>query len=171
MTRALTIREHDNALVAQRREYDAAMLAIRELIADFRIYVDSMHDADLRALEAALKSMEKRLDGMNEFRATLESQGASFFTREAFELFRSYVENRMGTAALQAATFVTTDKYDTESQAGAEAIAAIGREVERRLTDAEKKQANADGKMAVYATIGGLLAATAVAAAVKALGG
>ncbi len=38
-------------------------------------------NADRRAVEKALASMERRLDGMNEFRTTLKDQAATFVTR------------------------------------------------------------------------------------------
>lgn len=37
--------------------------------------------ADRRAVDKALQSMEKRLDGMNEFRTTLKDQAGTFITR------------------------------------------------------------------------------------------
>lgn len=55
-------------------------------------------------------------------------------------------------------TSVTADKYETQSQAGADAIAAIGREVDRRLGLVETKQANMDGRMAVYGAVAALVA-------------
>lgn len=166
----------DNVVVMLRRELDIGTTTFKDSLAQFRTYVDSLHDADLRALSAALASMEKRLDGMNEFRTQLSDQAANFFTREAFEVFRTEVDRRINelrelealhvtraefvkiAEMVQGGVFVTADKYDTESRAGSDAIAAIGREVDRRLTDSEKKQANTDGKMAVYAVVGGLIA-------------
>lgn len=38
-----------------------------------------------KALEIARKNMEKRLDGMNEFRDALKDQAVTFMTREYYE--------------------------------------------------------------------------------------
>lgn len=50
------------------------------------------------ATEQARVGMEKRLDGMNEFRDTLRDQASKFITRDEVDLqidtFRSYYENQ-----------------------------------------------------------------------------
>jgi exonuclease VII small subunit len=46
-----------------------------------RDYVDTRLAAAEKALEVALVANEKRLDAMNEFRATLKDQAATFITR------------------------------------------------------------------------------------------
>ncbi len=52
---------------------------------------------------------------------------------------------------------VTREVYETTSRAGADAIAAIGVEVSRRIGAVENKQANVDGRMAVYGLIAALV--------------
>lgn len=91
--------------------------------------------------QEAREANNLRLEGMNEFRDQLRSQ---------------------------ASTFVTLDKYDTQSRAGAQAIEAIGTEVNRRLLIIENKLANTDGKMAAFAFIATLVpTAIAIAAYLK----
>jgi hypothetical protein len=48
-------------------------------------YITMQTDARDRAIDAAYKSMEKRLDGMNEFRQTLSDQGKTFLPRLEFD--------------------------------------------------------------------------------------
>jgi len=49
-------------------------------------YVDARIDEVKDAVKPALTSMDKRLDGMNEFRDTLKDQAARFVTREEMNL-------------------------------------------------------------------------------------
>lgn len=53
----------------------------------------------------------------------------------------------------QSATFVTFERYDSQSRAGADAIGAIGKEVDRRLSAIESRLANMDGKTAAFAFV------------------
>ena len=51
-----------------------------------REFIEAKLAANERAVELAARSMEKRLDGMNEFRDTLRDQAARFVTREEVAL-------------------------------------------------------------------------------------
>jgi len=54
--------------------FDARFIALEELL-------NAKIHAQDKAVELAKTSMERRLDGMNEFRATLKDQTATFVTR------------------------------------------------------------------------------------------
>jgi hypothetical protein len=51
-------------------------------IGALKTYFDELRKADKEAVENARVSMEKRLDGMNEFRDTLKDQAGTFVTKE-----------------------------------------------------------------------------------------
>ena len=48
-----------------------------------------------KALQVAYREMERRIEGMNEFRAQLSSQGSTFFTKNEHELFKTSIEFRI----------------------------------------------------------------------------
>jgi hypothetical protein len=48
-------------------------------------YIKELRKADLESLNNAKASMEKRLEGMNEFRAQLKDQTAGFITRTEYQ--------------------------------------------------------------------------------------
>ena len=56
-----------------------------------------MNDANSKALEVADKDLQRRLEGMNEFRAQLTTQAANFITRDLhdreLELIKAKLDN------------------------------------------------------------------------------
>jgi hypothetical protein len=60
-----------------------------------REYVDLRIEHITDSTELARQSMEKRLDGMNEFRATLHDQASLFVTEAQLEAVKSKVESEM----------------------------------------------------------------------------
>ena len=62
------------------KEYiDSQFVALRE-------YIESQFAAERRAVVAANETMNKRLDGMNEFREALKDSATKFVTREETRL-------------------------------------------------------------------------------------
>lgn len=49
------------------------------------------------ALDKAEKGMERRLEGMNEFREQLEKQTRSFVTRGEYDINKKYIEQKVST--------------------------------------------------------------------------
>ena len=76
-------------------ECSTAICALRDYVdARFRSLEDAIQlraETHERALEIAHRGMEKRLEGMNEFRAQLEKQAGTFVDRRAHEV----VEGRL----------------------------------------------------------------------------
>ena len=77
-----------------------------------------------RAVDVASKQMEKRLEGMNEFRDSLKDQTSRFFTREEFHgahnpIIKDIEELKLSRAALEG-------KASQKSVNVAYAISAIG---------------------------------------------
>jgi hypothetical protein len=48
-------------------------------------YIDTKLEAYTQAVKIASQNLEKRLDGMNEFREQLRAQASSFITREYYD--------------------------------------------------------------------------------------
>lgn len=96
--------------------------------------------------EEARDANSLRLEGMNEFRRQLDRQANTFTTTTSHDALAERVGG-----------MVTRELYDTQSKAGADAIAAIGIEVSRRIGAVENKQANTDGKMVAFAFVAGLI--------------
>ncbi len=62
-------------------------------------YIDALLEERRNQVDAALRAMEKRLDGMNEFRAALENQGKTLLPRAEFEArMDAMKEDRTGAA-------------------------------------------------------------------------
>ena len=57
-------------------------------------YFDAQIENVKQATELARESMEKRLDGMNEFRDTLKDQAGKFITRQEYEDKHKSLEDR-----------------------------------------------------------------------------
>ena len=64
-----------------------------------REYIDSRINAIERATALALDANEKRLDGMNEFRATLKDQAMMFVPRSEFKTLQEDVQGLKETRA------------------------------------------------------------------------
>lgn len=62
-------------------EHDQIIVNTRDLDA-LKEHVRESRAADQKALDVAVSAMDKRLDGMNEFRDTLRDQSTRFVTRE-----------------------------------------------------------------------------------------
>ena len=56
-------------------------------------YFDYKFETVVRATDIAYESMEKRLDGMNEFRDTLRDQAAKFVTRTELESTKERIDS------------------------------------------------------------------------------
>lgn len=113
--------------------------------------IDSRHREQLAKIldsyrEEARDANSLRLEGMNEFRRQLDRQANTFVTNDAHDAL-----------AYRVSQMVTREVYDSQSKAGADAIAAIGIEVSRRIGAVENKQSNMDGRMAVYGLIAALV--------------
>lgn len=91
-----------------RRENDLLWVA--------HIQLHSMHDKShelehsmtSEALNKADSALERRLEGMNEFRAQLDRQTATFLTREIFDSYTKEESNKV-----EVALTASSDKYDT----------------------------------------------------------
>jgi hypothetical protein len=59
---------------------------------------DQVHDSETEAVSTARDAMNRRLDGMNEFRDTLKDQQASFLTRQTYELRHEDLVHRIEAA-------------------------------------------------------------------------
>jgi hypothetical protein len=68
------------------REYFERILVERDNVLEQR-YRDQQ-----TAIQTALTAMDKRLDGMNEFRATLQDQSAKQLTKAEFQMFKDKVD-------------------------------------------------------------------------------
>jgi len=69
----------------QQRRIDAEFVTLRD-------YIDTRLESIDREKEVAYRAMEKRLDGMNEFRDTLKDQGGTFLTKNEYCNFKDSVE-------------------------------------------------------------------------------
>jgi len=58
-----------------------------------RDYIDTRLVAEQRATEKAHETMERRLEGMNEFRSALKDQANQFVTRQEFNVTRQLLED------------------------------------------------------------------------------
>ena len=57
-------------------------------------HIESRLQALEKATEEAKKTLEKRLEGMNEFRSQLKDQAGTFITRVEFEAFKEAMNSR-----------------------------------------------------------------------------
>ncbi len=92
----VTQREFEIRFAAHQREH--------ELHEKFH---EAEHEMTELALNKADNSLERRLEGMNEFRAQLEKQSAAFLTREIFDAY-----TKEQTSKIEVALTASTEKYD-----------------------------------------------------------
>ena len=57
-----------------------------------RDYIDKSLEARDKALEVAYNTLDRRLDGMNEFRNALRDQGFSFLSKAEYAVFKEGLE-------------------------------------------------------------------------------
>ena len=98
----------DTAKSASTKALDAALIDHHREHTVHEASHEREHQFTKEALDKADKTLETRLEGMNEFRAQLEKQAGAFLTREIFETF---VKEQVAKTELALAT--NTDKYDT----------------------------------------------------------
>ena len=110
----ISLRDHFSSLLVGMREF----LVVR--IDALREYTDTRFTAQEEATERARASMEKRLDGMNEFRNTLKDQGQTFITKTEHSAWC----DRVSKLELSKATL--EGKADQKSVTNAIIIAFIG---------------------------------------------
>ena len=110
----ISLRDHFSSLLVGMREF----LVVR--IDALREYTDTRFRSQEEATERARASMEKRLDGMNEFRNTLKDQGATFITKTEHAAWC----DRVSKLELSKATL--EGKADQKSVTNAIIIALIG---------------------------------------------
>lgn len=93
----ITQREFEIRFEAHQREHDL-----------HQTFHETEHHTTETALVNADRSLERRLEGMNEFRAQLERQAGAFLTREIFEQYSKEQGNKVELALAN-----NVDKYDT----------------------------------------------------------
>ena len=57
-----------------------------------RDYFEALLAERDKAIKVALYAQDKRLDGMNEFRATIDDQGKKYLTKAEFDAFRGAID-------------------------------------------------------------------------------
>lgn len=72
------------------------------------------HISEQRAVEAAVASMDKRLEGMNEFRESLRDQSQTFARKDALDALDAQVERRYE----ELRSLVQTEKEERRGQEG-----------------------------------------------------
>jgi hypothetical protein len=88
-----------NDRVTLERLIDTKLAAVERLLC-FKVEalersVTARLDALDRATQLATSTMDKRLEGMNEFRAQLKDQAGTFLSRQELEAFKALVETDM----------------------------------------------------------------------------
>lgn len=71
--------------VSLEKYFEVKFIALRE-------FFDYKFEAIYRANDVAYESMEKRLEGMNEFRDTLKDQASRFITRDEVDAIRKSID-------------------------------------------------------------------------------
>jgi len=89
-----------------------------------RDYFESQLEAYQRAVEIATRTLDKRLDGMNEFRDTLRDQASRFVTRDELALKVDVLQAQIG--ELKKFRDQAAGKADTKAVYIAYALAVIG---------------------------------------------
>jgi hypothetical protein len=78
-----------------RGRFVAGGVSLKDYFESLNAEHDRSHIQLDKAIDVALASMDKRLDGMNEFRGSLEDFQARAITREVFEQRSSQVDRRL----------------------------------------------------------------------------
>jgi hypothetical protein len=105
------------------------------------------------ALRVALDSMDKRLDGMNEFRNSLNDVTTRAVSRELFDQRVSATDERLKLLERDRATFITDDKFDIRAET-----------VNQRLGAMENWRSKATGAAVVLSVLAGTLGAIIIRA-------
>lgn len=95
-----------------------------------------------QAVASALAASDKRLDGMNEFRATLADQAASFVNRDEYNVAHKAISDNVVRIELQSAQYPSKD----------ETLANFQR-IEERMKLVESKLSNWDGRLWAIGTM------------------
>lgn len=90
-----------------------------------RDYIDTRIDAIEKAISVAYRSMESRLEGMNEFRNTLKDQNLSFITKAEYQLAHDRLVEEIKTTRDQIARLLTRTEHDASFTRVSEQIKSL----------------------------------------------
>lgn len=68
---------------------------IDQRFADLQLHLEKIRESDREQRDILRQEMERRLEGMNEFREQLQMQTATFVTREMFEHYRTLTNDAL----------------------------------------------------------------------------
>lgn len=116
------------------------LLRLQSALESGRAKIDTMVEDRDKAIALLSSSMEKRLEGMNEFRSQLKDQQANFVTRDVFDSYQKTHESRVHdleqSVSVDRANLLTKQNYDIYQQ-----------DLVKRVESLQMYQANQEGRM------------------------
>jgi hypothetical protein len=107
------------------------------------------HAATEEALNKAAAAMEKRLEGMNEFRDQLKTQAASFITRDVFDAKMQAMQDQLGLLRDEHVGFMSTERFEREHKALIDKIDDKFASYDLKLVAEEKVTVRQDAQQAL----------------------
>ncbi len=90
---------------------ETLLLHIEVVLKEMNLRYEQRFKAAQEALEVARQSMERRLEGMNEFRAQLDRQVINFLTKEEYIVRHESLIKRIEETAKRDFVFLSKDEY------------------------------------------------------------
>jgi len=77
---------------------------------------DTRFEAQKVAVDIALVDLNRRLEGMNEFRAQIQNERGSFLLKETYDSRHQLLESQINLQGAEHSKFVIKEAYDTKHQ-------------------------------------------------------
>ena len=133
-------RQELQQIINERNKYRNNFITLKE-------YVDSKFSSAESAIHAAKSDMEKRLDSMNEFRASLRDQANLFVSKAEFDALRSKVDNMVSKGEFDAMRSKTdTIVGKSEFQAVMKKVDESDKRAQDDIKDLQLSRAEISGK-------------------------
>ena len=123
----VTVREYIEALLGNCKEH------CKDKFIDVYNTMEILVEGQNKSIKTAKVEMDRRLEGMNEFRAQLEKQTGTFVDRKEMELMSTRTDERLSKLERSAEKWITNE--------------IVSAKYDKRIEELAAKKNNLDGKM------------------------
>jgi hypothetical protein len=110
---------------------------------------DKQHEIEKEAEQKAETALDKRLEGMNEFREQLKEQAAGFITRDMSDERLKNLQDQITLLRDASASYMTVDRFDREHKALIDSTNTAITDLSKKLVDEEKVTVRQDATQAL----------------------
>ena len=133
---------YDSAIALMRDSIEKQFLGVKEAQLLFKDNIVQQFASVSKGTDTATDALDKRLEGMNEFRQQMNDMASRFITRSDVESAQKYMTDRVGATELSISNCISRQELASQQSA-----------ISERVSGLEKFSNNMQGRMWVIAAV------------------